>query len=33
MIGCGCVFDYSSKAAQLSMNSLDWFHDFPTVSE
>jgi hypothetical protein len=26
MLGCGRVFDYSTKAAQLSMNSLNWLH-------
>ena len=28
MLGCGCVFDYSTKAAQLSTNSLNWLHGF-----
>lgn len=28
MLGCGCVSDYSTKAAQLSMNSLKWLHGF-----
>jgi hypothetical protein len=28
VLGCGRVFDYGTKATQLSMNSFNWFHGF-----
>jgi hypothetical protein len=32
MLGRSCVLDDSAKAAQLSMNGINWLHDSPTVS-